>query len=202
MPNAWPAIRTGDTFLITVFALTGIASNKLRRTGRRSERGPHAVAGCVLMIGVSTALGTAFLGNEASGSTARSLSSVSVAIPKPPPFLLREVDAKTATSLNANIPFSTERNFAAKPFMLAGSQEARSRALECLTLAVYYEAANQGASGGAAVAQVVINRVHHPAFPGSICGVVFQGSERQSGCQFTFTCDGSLMRARSAPWPF
>ncbi len=61
-------------------------------------------------------------------------------------------------------------------------------------MAVYYEAANQDDAGQEAVAQVVLNRVRHPAFPASICGVVFQGSERRTGCQFTFTCDGSLFR--------
>jgi hypothetical protein len=40
----------------------------------------------------------------------------------------------------------------------------------------------------------VLNRVRHPAFPGSVCGVVYQGSTRVTGCQFTFTCDGSLGR--------
>jgi hypothetical protein len=44
------------------------------------------------------------------------------------------------------------------------------------------------------VAQVVMNRVAHPAFPDTVCGVVFEGSERSTGCQFTFTCDGSLDR--------
>lgn len=48
--------------------------------------------------------------------------------------------------------------------------------------------------GQAAVAQVVLNRVRHPAFPGTVCGVVYQGSQRKTGCQFTFTCDGSLTR--------
>jgi hypothetical protein len=28
-----------------------------------------------------------------------------------------------------------------------------------------------------------------------VCGVVYQGSELPTGCQFTFTCDGSLARA-------
>jgi len=41
----------------------------------------------------------------------------------------------------------------------------------------------------------VLNRVRHPAFPKTVCGVVFQGSERRTGCQFTFTCDGAIMRA-------
>jgi len=48
------------------------------------------------------------------------------------------------------------------------------------------------------VAQVVLNRMRHPAYPKSVCGVVYQGSARVTGCQFTFTCDGSL---RWAPEP-
>ena len=40
-----------------------------------------------------------------------------------------------------------------------------------------------------------------PAFPASICGVVYEGSTRATGCQFTFTCDGSLYRgAEAAGW--
>src|ERR687897_263864 len=66
------------------------------------------------------------------------------------------------------------------------------QSLECLTQAVYYEARNQSADGQRAVAQVVLNRVRHPSYPNSVCGVVFQGSERVTGCQFTFTCDGSM----------
>ena len=40
----------------------------------------------------------------------------------------------------------------------------------------------------------MLNRVRHPAYPNSVCGVVFQGAERRTGCQFTFTCDGALAR--------
>jgi hypothetical protein len=49
-----------------------------------------------------------------------------------------------------------------------------------------------------AVVQVVLNRVRHPAYPKTVCGVVFQGHERQTGCQFSYTCDGSLVRQPSA----
>jgi len=70
----------------------------------------------------------------------------------------------------------------------------RSRAVECLTAAVYYEAASESDQGQRAVAQVVLNRVAHPAYPATVCGVVYQGSERSTGCQFSFTCDGSLAR--------
>jgi hypothetical protein len=34
----------------------------------------------------------------------------------------------------------------------------------------------------------------HPAFPDTVCGVVYQGSERASGCQFSFACDGATAR--------
>ncbi|WP_292635994.1 cell wall hydrolase [Novosphingobium aerophilum] len=71
----------------------------------------------------------------------------------------------------------------------------RSRALQCLTAAIYYEAASEPDAGQRAVAQVVLNRLAHPAYPKTVCGVVYQGSERSTGCQFSFTCDGSLARA-------
>ncbi|PCJ46186.1 MAG: DNA gyrase subunit A, partial [Gammaproteobacteria bacterium] len=41
-------------------------------------------------------------------------------------------------------------------------------------------------------AEVVLNRVGHKAFPNTVCSVVFQGAERVTGCQFSFTCDGSM----------
>jgi spore germination cell wall hydrolase CwlJ-like protein len=69
--------------------------------------------------------------------------------------------------------------------------------LECLTEAVYYEARGESPRGQAAVAQVVMNRVRHPAFPKSVCAVVFQGAGRR-GCQFSFACDGSMRRGREA----
>jgi spore germination cell wall hydrolase CwlJ-like protein len=70
----------------------------------------------------------------------------------------------------------------------------RSRAVECLTAAVYYEARSESDQGQRAVAQVVLNRVAHPSYPNTVCGVVYQGSERTTGCQFSFTCDGSLAK--------
>ena len=74
----------------------------------------------------------------------------------------------------------------------ASGTDTRARALECLTSAIYYEAAQESTDGQRAVAQVVLNRVRHPAFPNSVCGVVYEGSTRATGCQFTFTCDGSM----------
>jgi spore germination cell wall hydrolase CwlJ-like protein len=89
---------------------------------------------------------------------------------------------------------------AARPFHSAGSGLDSVRAEQCLTMAVYYEAATEPDAGQRAVAQVVLNRVAHPAYPNTVCDVVFQGSERSTGCQFTFTCDGSLVRRPAAFW--
>ena len=82
----------------------------------------------------------------------------------------------------------------AQPFAMRGIGGIdRARALECLTAAIYYEAASEPDAGQSAVAQVILNRVRHPAFPGTVCGVVYQGSEH-AGCQFSFACDGALLR--------
>lgn len=76
----------------------------------------------------------------------------------------------------------------------AASGADRERALHCMTQAIYYEAGTEPEAGQRAVAQVVLNRVRHPAYANTICGVVYEGSERSTGCQFTFTCDGALAR--------
>ncbi|MDF0488558.1 cell wall hydrolase [Sphingomonas sp. H39-1-10] len=85
-------------------------------------------------------------------------------------------------------------DFDAAPAFLgrARTPDDAARAIDCLTAAIYYEARSESDEGERAVAQVVLNRVRDPAFPDSICGVVYQGSARSSGCQFSFTCDGSM----------
>jgi spore germination cell wall hydrolase CwlJ-like protein len=99
-----------------------------------------------------------------------------------------------AIQRNAAIPFTQNPVTAARPFQtLALSDVTAMTALQCLTQAVYYEAGFEPLEGRRAVAQVVLNRVMHPAFPKSVCGVVYQGVNRPV-CQFSFTCDGSLNR--------
>ncbi|MDO8900939.1 MAG: cell wall hydrolase [Phenylobacterium sp.] len=96
----------------------------------------------------------------------------------------REINALTPV---AGLPINPM-----EPFILQASRQDRAQALRCLSQAIYYEAAREPRMGQRAVAQVVLNRVRHPAYPNSVCGVVFQGSARSTGCQFSFTCDGSL----------
>jgi len=124
--------------------------------------------------------------------------------PSPPPAVepveVLKIAPKDALEINSAIAFSSAPNPAARAFHFAGAPGAEERAIDCLAAAQYYEAGDDG-PGQKAVAQVVLNRLRHPAFPKSVCGVVFQGSERTTGCQFTFTCDGALTRIPSpAAW--
>jgi spore germination cell wall hydrolase CwlJ-like protein len=93
----------------------------------------------------------------------------------------------------ANQP-SAERTVPAAP-QIDTRQEA------CLAQAIYYEARGESQRGQIAVAEVIMNRVRSGYYPNSVCGVVFQGSHRSTGCQFTFTCDGSINhRPRGRAW--
>ncbi len=92
--------------------------------------------------------------------------------------------------------FTRPANPAARPFRFPTSDALQSaRDLDCLADAVYYEARGETSAGQAAVAQVVLNRVRHPGFPKSVCGVVFQGVSGD-GCQFSFACDGSMRHTK------
>lgn len=136
----------------------------------------------------AAAIGTVAISPSSVGSRAEAEP------PAPPPLIMRQIAPDQALKVNAEIPVNSGPNPTAAPFVFKGSAEARTQALNCLASAIYYEAGNQDENGERAVAQVVLNRVRHPAFPASVCGVVYQGSTRPTGCQFTFTCDGSLNR--------
>ncbi len=113
------------------------------------------------------------------------------------PLLAEDAAASDdARAKNEAVPFVTGPIPTAPPFKLAGSNLDLERATNCLALAAMAEA-GQSDIGQRSVIQVVLNRVRHPAFARTVCGVVFQGSERRTGCQFTFTCDGSLARRYS-----
>lgn len=58
------------------------------------------------------------------------------------------------------------------------------REWKCLATAIYFEARGEPVKGQFAVAEVILNRVGHAAYPDTVCGVVNQT------CQFSFTCDG------------
>ncbi|MGA9582335.1 MAG: cell wall hydrolase [Allosphingosinicella sp.] len=157
-------------------------------------------AGLYLIAGLSVALldPASATPNARFADNVRAIPGLGIP-PQPEPLQFREIAPQDAVTINAEVPLSTLPNPAARPFGAAFATPAdRLRAVECLTAAVYYEAAVEATAGQQAVAQVVLNRARHPAYPRTVCGVVFQGQERATGCQFTFTCDGALRRTPSA----
>lgn len=153
----------------------------------RAHRRETLGFGVLGLVGAAAIAGSAY---QASQNDA----AASPAPPAPPPLVMRAIAPDQAIKVNADIPVAAGPNPAAAPFPFMGTSAARGQALECLSSAVYYEAGSQDEDGQRAVAQVVLNRVRNAAFPGSVCGVVYQGSTRPTGCQFTFTCDGSMTR--------
>jgi spore germination cell wall hydrolase CwlJ-like protein len=149
---------------------------------------PRETLGSGLLVAVATiAVGTTLAVGGGEGPPAS-------APPAPPTMAVKALPVQQAMLINNRMPLADGPNPAAEAFQFNGNAAARAQAVECLASAVYYEAGNEPIDGQRAVAQVVLNRVRHPAFPASVCGVVYQGSTRVTGCQFTFTCDGSLSR--------
>jgi spore germination cell wall hydrolase CwlJ-like protein len=103
-------------------------------------------------------------------------------------------DFDEARVINALRPVAPLEVEAARPFMLKANTADGAKALRCLTQAVYFESAFEPIVGQQAVAQTVLNRLRHAGYPKSVCGVIYEGAARATGCQFSFTCDGSLAR--------
>lgn len=68
---------------------------------------------------------------------------------------------------------------------------------QCLASGIYFEARGESVKGQAAVAQVILNRVRNPAYPATICGVVYQNESWRNRCQFSFACDNIRDRVNS-----
>lgn len=73
---------------------------------------------------------------------------------------------------------------------LTARSDVKTAEQACLARAVYFEARSESELGQLAVAKVILNRAKNPAYPKTICGVVYQGADRTNSCQFSFACDG------------
>jgi spore germination cell wall hydrolase CwlJ-like protein len=172
---------------------------KAQASLRRSAR---ALAGAAALLACTSCVPDSVeLAGPASPSDAAIL--LAQAPPPPPePLLLKPVAPVEAIAINAAIPIVAAPNPRATSLVVrARTPIDQMRSLDCLAQAIYYEARSESEDGQRAVAQVVLNRMRHPTYPSSVCGVVYQGSERRTGCQFSFTCDGSLaVAARGFGW--
>ncbi|HEX8643145.1 MAG TPA: cell wall hydrolase [Allosphingosinicella sp.] len=165
----------------------------------------HRMIACVcpaLVLAVASCVPASGLGGGIGAEIAHG------SVPAPPAEVIDQsgtqaITGETALAANAALPVADGLIPAAAPFVIQGRSAIDGlRSLDCLAQTIYYEAANESEDGQRAVAQVVLNRVRHPAWPNSVCGVVHQGPMRPGGgCQFTFTCDGSLARTPGGlPW--
>ena len=81
------------------------------------------------------------------------------------------------------------------PVELAGAHLAAEGI--CLAEAIYYEARGETVAGQMAVAEVILRRTHDKNYAKTVCGVVHEGiKEGQLGCQFSYNCDGSILRPK------
>ena len=104
----------------------------------------------------------------------------------------RRLGMVEARDTNAAIPFVAEHG-SAEALRFRGSVAERGQAVQCLATAAVYEAGDDE-RGQKAVMQVVLNRLARAGYPKTVCGVVYQGAARTTGCQFSFACDGSQER--------
>ena len=169
------------------------------------DRGPLAAFAALVLLPI--ALLALMGGLPAPTASPPPISPVEAAEPMPDlpaspedTVVLSELTATDARARNAAVEFAAVGPGTPSPFRFDGSAADRLRARDCLALAGIAEAGG-GDSDQRAVMQVILNRVRHPAFARTVCGVVFEGAQRPTGCQFSFTCDGSLARRYSdAAW--
>ena len=130
--------------------------------------------------------------DTATPATKRLLSTP--AVPFTPLVLVAPVAQPKAQTTMVQIPAALAPKSPPQALALVNIRTAE---LTCLARAVYFEARSESELGQLAVAKVVLNRVKDPDYPKTICGVVYQGSERRNSCQFSFACDGLANRVRS-----
>ena len=81
---------------------------------------------------------------------------------------------------------------------MSGQDSVSTRLLaehRCLSEVLYFEARGEGRQGQQAIAEVVFHRMNTGNYGHSICAVVYEGAGHP-GCQFSFTCNGDLIRSK------
>ena len=152
-----------------------------RRAGRRGRQSPPRTAR-VLILALTLALAEFLIWQNRDALW-------------PGPGRSHHLSMDEARAANAALPFAGGPLRPPRRYIFHGTPAAREQATDCLATAALYEAGDDD-RGQRAVMQVVLNRLRNPAFPKTVCGVVYQGASRLTGCQFSFTCDGSRWRRR------
>jgi len=128
-----------------------------------------------------------------AGQTPAATPSVLLAYAGPDPTLSLEKPFEAVMSIRPPGPIVLDPNIDANHAWLNNALPASARSageVKCLATAIYFEARGEVEKGQIAVAQVVLNRLKNPAYPKTICDVVYQNKNIRNGCQFSFACDG------------
>ena len=161
--------------------------NKMREVLRRADRS----AAFALLLVLATATGAATGGDIQSTDNPHTDRLASVQLPKAAvPVRVAAVEPVEATVASDAIQASPS---AVELAMVKFAGEQR-----CLAEAMYYEARGEGVEGQEAIAEVIFHRMHRRGYPGSICGVVYQGMDDAPACQFSFACNGEMRRPKVA----
>jgi hypothetical protein len=189
--NLNEALRRADRALLGAFLLTAsfaagiIAGNNAPSTEQVTAR-TKQVAHSATQLAHNTAQAVSGAAHFVQRTGFEAVSYIAMT---PGPSVLRSVGM-------SNAPRMIGTASAAELEMVRILEDQR-----CLAEAMYYEARGEGRSGQEAIAEVVFHRMRTPGYPRSICGVVYQGANRAAGCQFSFACNGELLRPKtSAAW--
>ncbi|HUO92474.1 MAG TPA: cell wall hydrolase [Rhizomicrobium sp.] len=158
---------------------------KLSNVLRRADR----TAAFALLLVFATVSGAATSGNNPSTDhpyTTRSALRGTLAEIDRPAQLAMPATPVSADAIQAS-PSAVELAMA----KFAGEER-------CLAEVMYYEARGEGTQGEEAIAEVVFHRMHRHNYPGSICGVVYQGMNDAPACQFSFVCNGEMRKPKVA----
>jgi spore germination cell wall hydrolase CwlJ-like protein len=165
---------------------------KMREVLRRADR----TAAFALLLVLATVTGAATSGNnqDTDSPTTDRLSSVqSVQLPMPAraPLRVAALEPREPAVVAADA-------IQASPSAVELAMEKFAGEQRCLAEAMYYEARGEGIEGEEAIAEVIFHRMHRRGYPGSICGVVYQGMDDAPACQFSFACNGEMRRPKVA----
>jgi spore germination cell wall hydrolase CwlJ-like protein len=137
------------------------------------------------LIGIATCFALALLQGQALAADPAQAPAAEAAVEKAQVLEQKAADKEpVAPATKEKIITKTEVQ-AVDP----AGQAPMNEAITCLSRTIYWEAKGGSTADMEAVANVILNRIGHEGFPGTICEVVKQGSEKKA-CQFSWWCDG------------
>ncbi len=150
-----------------------------------------AVVGLVMSVSAASADVTASSSTDPLGQIERNVlglfSSERAALQAIPASRLRAITAPMRQDRTSDGIYTSQ-------WLAAQPAPRRTAEWECMTEALYFEARGESLRGQFAVAEVILNRRDSASYPGSICGVINQGSGARNACQFSYNCDGKPER--------